>query len=126
QAVFPASEQLYAGAHTLTVRRGEDETDPLTFRVTGEGSGGAAVAQAVVNAASFSEGVAPGSIATVFGLNLSSSTAEASSFPIPTELGGASLTIGGVAAHILYASENQVNFQVPFEVIPGTAAVVAG
>lgn len=125
-AVFPAAEQLYAGAHALSVRRGEEETDPLTFRVVGEGAGGAAVAQAVVNAANFEEGVAPGSIATVFGLNLSSSTVEASSFPIPTELGGASLTIGGVAARILYASENQVNFQVPFEVELGTAAVVAG
>ena len=57
------------------------------------------VISAVVNAASFSAGIAPGSLATLFGTNLS----------------GASVSLNGVDVHPFYASDTQVNFYIPAE-----------
>jgi uncharacterized protein (TIGR03437 family) len=51
----------------------------------------------VVNAASFAAGVAPGSLATLFGVNL----------------GGATVLLNGVDVASFYASDTQVNFYVP-------------
>jgi uncharacterized protein (TIGR03437 family) len=81
-------------------------------------------ALAVSNAASGKAGgVAPGSLISVYGSGLATSTATAGSFPIPTALGGAAVTIGGIAAPILYASPTQLNVQIPFDVPAGTATV---
>jgi uncharacterized protein (TIGR03437 family) len=78
----------------------------------------------VANSASGDVGeLAPGSLATIYGSGLATSTAAASGFPIPLSLGGASVTVGGIAAPILYASPGQLNIQIPFEVPPGNAAV---
>jgi uncharacterized protein (TIGR03437 family) len=65
-----------------------------------------------------------GSIATMFGLNLASQTAKAQSFPLPVTLGGASVTINGVAAPLFYASPLQINFFVPYELAGQTAATI--
>lgn len=78
----------------------------------------------VANSASGDVGeLAPGSLATIYGSGLATSTATASGFPIPLSLGGASVTVGGVSAPILYASSGQLNIQIPFEVPPGNAVV---
>jgi uncharacterized protein (TIGR03437 family) len=84
----------------------------------------------VVEAAGYSAGtgIAPGSIAAVFGLNLSSSEQAALSTPLPDSLGGATLRFlfggvsgGGVGAAfavappIFFASPGQINIQVPWE-----------
>jgi uncharacterized protein (TIGR03437 family) len=84
--------------------------------------GGSAVS--VANAASGdSSGVAPGSIVAIYGAGLATSTATASSFPIPATLGDAGVTVNGIAAPILYASPTQINAQIPFEVSAGAASV---
>ncbi len=70
----------------------------------------------VVNAASYwaGAGVAPGSIVSIFGTNLASQTASASSLPLPTSLGDVtSVTFGGVAAPLFYVSPEQINALVP-------------
>jgi uncharacterized protein (TIGR03437 family) len=73
----------------------------------------------VVNAASFLTGgqtgayLAPGSIASIFGTNLANVTESAASTPLPTELGGTSVTVGGVAAPLFYVSPGQINLQIP-------------
>lgn len=85
-------------------------------------SAGAQVA--VVSAASYEPRVAANSIAAVFGTNLASAVAGATSLPLPTTLAGASVTVNGVAAPLFYASPTQVNFLVPAGVAPGPAAVV--
>src|ERR1035438_7131715 len=46
-------------------------------------------------------GVAPGSVGTIFGTNLASSTGAASSLPLPTTLAGTSVTVAGFAAPLL-------------------------
>jgi uncharacterized protein (TIGR03437 family) len=77
------------------------------------------LASAVVNGASFAPGpVAPGSIVSVFGANMASSTAQASGLPLPISLGDVSVSINGIAAPLFYASPSQLNVQVPYEVPP--------
>ncbi|HXB67947.1 MAG TPA: hypothetical protein VNY05_06875 [Candidatus Acidoferrales bacterium] len=81
------------------------------------------VATSVSNAASGdASAVAPGSIASIYGSGLALSTGIANTFPVPAVLGGASANVNGVAAPVFYASPNQINFQVPFEV-SGNASV---
>jgi uncharacterized protein (TIGR03437 family) len=69
--------------------------------------------QTVADSAAYGPRVAPGSLASIFGANLASATDSASAFPLPTTLGGASVTIGGASVPLLYASPTQINFQVP-------------
>lgn len=66
---------------------------------------------------------APGGLATVFGRGLGGATAAAGAAPLPVEIGGARVLINGVAAPLLYASPEQINFQIPFET-EGTSAEV--
>jgi uncharacterized protein (TIGR03437 family) len=86
---------------------------------------------AVVNGASFAAGapVAPGSIASVFGLNFASTLTVASSLPLFTSLGGASVKINGVAAPLIAVSPQQINFQIPWEAqgqTPASLTVTSG
>jgi adhesin/invasin len=88
-------------------------------------------AAGVVNAASFNTGgsaantaISPGSLVTIFGTALAGETRTAVAFPLPTTLGGTSVTIGGLAAPLLYTSPAQLNLQVPFGVAGSTAEVV--
>ena len=78
----------------------------------------------VVNGASFVAGpVAPGSLISVFGEQLSTTTIQASALPLPTELGGVSVRINGIPAPLLYVSPGQLNLQVPWTLEPGTASI---
>ncbi|HET8548620.1 MAG TPA: putative Ig domain-containing protein [Bryobacteraceae bacterium] len=82
----------------------------------------APVLTALVNAASFlATAVAPGSIVTAFGSNLLSRSGlnagfAASFIPLPAELGGTQLWIGGHSAPLYFVNQTQINFQVPFRV----------
>ena len=71
---------------------------------------------AALNAASYSDTLAPGCWMTIYGTGLASSTASASSIPLPTNLGGTSVTVDGHPAALLYVSSTQVNVLVPFNV----------
>jgi uncharacterized protein (TIGR03437 family) len=88
-------------------------------------------ANGVVDAASFASGISPGSIASLFGVRLSSElgVASAQSFPLPVQLQGTSVTVNGMPAPLLavanVAGSEQINFQVPFETAaPGQAQIV--
>jgi uncharacterized protein (TIGR03437 family) len=67
----------------------------------------------VVNAASYAQPISPGSIVSIFGTNLANSRATASGIPLPTELGGSSVTVNGTKAPLFFVSPNQINLQVP-------------
>jgi uncharacterized protein (TIGR03437 family) len=90
--------------------------------VSGNPAAPAVYAGGVVNAASFDKSgvLAPGSIVSVFGTSLASSTAGAAMLPLPLSLGGASLTIGGIPVPLFYASNLQINAQIPFGLTPNT------
>lgn len=79
---------------------------------------------AVSNAASGDAvALAPGSIASVYGLNLSGSTAQASAVPLPLSLAGVTATVNGIPAPLYFVSPRQVNLQIPYEVASGSAVV---
>ena len=67
----------------------------------------------VVSAASYGQPVSPGSIVSIFGTNLADAVHSAAWTPLPTNLGGTSVTIGGVSAPLFYVSPGQINAQAP-------------
>jgi uncharacterized protein (TIGR03437 family) len=73
-------------------------------------------------------GVAPGSLASVFGTDLATKVAGATTLPLPATFGGTSVSIldshGAVtAAPLLYVSPTQVNLEVPPGIAIGAAQV---
>ncbi|HEY7389911.1 MAG TPA: IPT/TIG domain-containing protein [Bryobacteraceae bacterium] len=70
----------------------------------------------IVNAASYIQPVAPGSLVAIFGTNLAQSVQTAATISWPTTLGGTSVSINGIAAPLSYVSPNQINAQVPSSV----------
>ena len=78
----------------------------------------------VVEGASFRSSLSAGAIVSLFGTNLASSTAQASNLPLPTTLGGTSVTVNGIPAPLFFASATQVNIQLPFNIAAGGATVV--
>ena len=79
---------------------------------------------AVLNAATMQAGaITAGSQALLSGANLGPS-ASASSFPLPTTLGGTTVTINGRSAPLLTISANQILSQAPWELTPGPASIV--
>lgn len=78
----------------------------------------------IVHAASFAHTVAPGSIASVFGVNFGDQNTLAGSLPLPLLLDNVSMTVDGTAAPFIFVGEFQANIQIPFETQPGTATLV--
>jgi hypothetical protein len=86
--------------------------------------GQAPVITSVVNAASyqptqFLSGNEPATITTIFGAKLADTTAASETNALPIQLGGTTVTVGGVAAKLFYVSPGQINF-----LTPGQGAVV--
>ena len=78
---------------------------------------------AAVSAASYGATLAPEAIAAVFGETLASSTAVATTAPLPTELAGTTVRVNGVLAQLFFASRGQLNLLVPAETLPGNAVI---
>jgi uncharacterized protein (TIGR03437 family) len=81
----------------------------------------------VVNAASFQNTLAPGSLFTIVGSALSSQTASASSVPFSRSLGGVTVHFtngsNAVDAPMSYVASGQINAQIPWGLVtPGTSA----
>jgi uncharacterized protein (TIGR03437 family) len=86
---------------------------------------------AVVDSASYNQGtISPGQIITIFGIGLGPSSltlfnpnAPAPQIPtaLPTTGPATSVTIGGIAAPILYTSANQVSCVVPYNIAGSSA-----
>ena len=70
---------------------------------------------AVVNAASYTTNVAPGTYVAIFGTQLAPGPMGAPSVPLPLQLNNVSVTIAGKAAPLSYVSPTQVNALVPFD-----------
>lgn len=78
---------------------------------------------AVVNAASFLDGISPGALVTIFGNNLSdvSGVVVANTNPLPYELAHVSVDVNGVPAPIFSVAYNGTEDQVSIQVPWGTA-----
>jgi len=80
----------------------------------------------VQSAASGAAVVAPDSLASIYGSQLAGTTAHAPSIPLPTTLGGISLTVTDTTgtertAGLIHVSPGQINFLVPAGTAPGIA-----
>jgi uncharacterized protein (TIGR03437 family) len=81
----------------------------------------------VVDAASFAKGqaVAPGSLVSIFGSNLSSALATGDTLPLSTALNGTSVMFNGILAGLDFVSGGQINAQLPWNVLPqGTSGTI--
>ena len=86
----------------------------------------------IVSNASFApspQPVAPGSIVAIFGTGLDDgsqvlSSAFGADGKLVTTLGGASVTVGGVAAPMFYATSGQLGIQIPYEMAGQSSAPV--
>ena len=76
----------------------------------------------VVNSASFSAPVAPGSLISIFGSNLADSD-QASSLPLPTLMGGVCITANATSIPLLYTSPTQINAQLPPNMAAGNVTL---
>jgi uncharacterized protein (TIGR03437 family) len=90
----------------------------------------ASVAVTTVSSASFAQGqtIAPESLASGFGSGLATTTASAQTNPLPTNLGGTTVTVRDAGntdrpAGLLFVRSDQVNFQVPAGTVDGPATV---
>jgi uncharacterized protein (TIGR03437 family) len=81
------------------------------------------------NAASFATGsLANGSIVSAFGTALSTSTASASSLPLPTTLAGVTIAVkdssgATIDAPLFYVSPSQINYAIPAATASGAAII---
>ena len=79
----------------------------------------------VVNAAGgdASGNVAPGSVISIFGVNLVSGTAVGPASPLAQTLNGLTATIGGRLLPLFFVSPSQINAQLPADLTPGQQTI---
>jgi len=124
-----------SGSVTLTVSASLGPARNVMFSVAGspvlltqQGTGAAPSVNSggVLNGASFTAPLVPGSIASAFGNFMLSSPASYTQSPLPTSLSGLSLQINGATpAPLFYVSSGQANFQVPWELSGQTQTILA-
>jgi uncharacterized protein (TIGR03437 family) len=68
--------------------------------------------------------VAPGEAVAIFGEELAPVAQQAQTYPLPAELAGVSVTVGGSRRRCTIFSPGQINFQAPYGVPLGSAALV--
>ncbi len=88
-----------------------------------------AAAAGVVNAASYTSPIAPGSFVDVAGINFAPTTrmwgtSDFVNGKLPTSLSGVSATIDGKAAYIYYISPDQIDLIAPADTTTGSVPVV--
>ncbi len=69
-----------------------------------------------VSPGGLAEILSPGGIVSIFGARLAEGQPASGSLPLPVQLGGATVVLGGKTLPLYYASEGQINAQVPFDV----------
>ncbi|HEX4945246.1 MAG TPA: matrixin family metalloprotease, partial [Blastocatellia bacterium] len=126
----PSSRQIgpmkipASGTYTIGVGANSGSAS-YTLQITGQQNYNGTAA--TVNGASFLKGgaMAPDTIASVFGLNLASSITHATAGQtLPTQLGGVSVEVNGVASQLFFVSPTQINYLIPASTTAGTKSVV--
>ena len=82
------------------------------------------IVRALVNGASFTPDVSPGSWITLFIENSVTATEQASAVPLPRTLGGVRILVNGTAIPLYLVSPQQMNAQLPYEAAPGAAQAI--
>ncbi len=130
-SVMVTSTSLAAGVYTgsiiISAPAGSNTTNsPQTLPVALAVGAPLVGPNGIVNGASFSTDaiVSPGSIASMFGVNLAASTVVAGEVPLPTTLAGTQVLVNNVAAPLFFVLPGQINFQVPAEASGSAVPVV--
>jgi uncharacterized protein (TIGR03437 family) len=79
---------------------------------------------AVQNGASFTSRITPGAFATIKGTNFTTAALSANIVPVPTLLGGVTVSIAGVLCPIYYVNPTQINFLVPWKTSLGLQPLI--
>ncbi|MEI9814833.1 MAG: hypothetical protein WDO18_20315 [Acidobacteriota bacterium] len=99
----------FADAGNLRVRK----LEPLGPRVN-----------ALLHGASGNPKLSPGSLFSIYGTQLAGTTRISGETPWPRSMDGVVVTINGIAAPLYYVSPTQINGQIPYETVIGTANVL--
>lgn len=113
-----------SGQYTIGVGANSGSTSYTLQVTTQRNFNGSAT---TVNGASFltNGALAPETIASVFGVNLASSTISATpGQALPTNLGGVQVEVEGVLAQLFFVSPGQINYLIPAQTTGGTKSVV--
>jgi len=116
---------FWAAAAILTIA-----DRPLLAQVTGVSTAPSYTVQSIVQAATQTpEALAPNTIATIYGTNLAFDTQSVTTGSvvqggIPQSIDGVSVLVNGYTANLFYISPTQVNFLIPYQMLPGTVTVV--
>ncbi len=110
----------YYGQIQVTSPNAVSQIQSLTVRLTVATAGEAppvVFAGGVINAASYTAPVAPGTFVSIFGSGFTDSTSAiiAPAFPWLNELGGTSVTIGGESLPLYFVTAGQINAILPFD-----------
>ena len=125
-ASIPAGLIAVQGTAKITASGPGVTSNTLTFTINPP-TAPSINAGGVVNGASFAAPVVPGSIASVFGGFLLTSTATDTNLPLSTSLLELSLQFGGgLQAPLFFVSGGQVNFQVPWELVNSEQGTISG
>jgi len=114
-----ATADIPANEVVLTARTPGAPGDSVTLAssISTNATVTAAVSGATLSGGGDAASIAPGSLVSIMGPNLSDGTASAppGAQSLPTNLGGVEVYFNGVRAPLLYVSPNQINAQVPFQ-----------
>jgi uncharacterized protein (TIGR03437 family) len=121
-AFVPAGAIASPGVVTIAVALQELISNTLALTITPPLP--ATTTAGVVNAINLLPLIAPGSLISIYGVNLAAGDATASSLPLQGALNGTSVTINGILAPLIFVSATQINAQVPFETKVGTATLL--
>jgi uncharacterized protein (TIGR03437 family) len=123
-----SASQLSAGVNNIAAEYSSDNSTftnaAASITITVSSSSSAPSISGIADGASFGHSYAPGEVLSIFGSGLATATQAASSLPLPTTLGGTTVTINGVAAPMYAATPNQLNVQIPYEIQPGSNATL--
>jgi uncharacterized protein (TIGR03437 family) len=124
-----SGSQLPQGSPVITAVYTDSSANSLsasvTVSVTNVSAGSALPAiDGFANGASFKLTYAPGMTLSIFGSQLATSIAAASSVPLPISMGGVAITVNGVVAPLYYISPGQLNIQIPYETAANSTATV--
>jgi trimeric autotransporter adhesin len=112
----------------IVVALGINGTTPIagqtqfTGAVHAPGANSPALASGIFNAASFQPGntVALGSFVSIFGSSMADGSTAPTTQPLPTQVQGAQVLLGGVALPLQYAGPTQINALIPTNIATDT------
>ena len=117
--------------HTLTAQLDDAPSVNTTVTARNSASQPAFTVTSVIGTAgltldppSENTAVAPGGLVSIFGNGLATETLNAETSPLPTNLGGTSVTVNGIPAALLFVSPTRINLQIPFETTGETAEII--